>query len=325
MLSVFMDCNKYPMGRGGLTVMALVSLLLLAPGVWAQEPSQGEKESLPDFSRQGVDSCLRCHDDDKTAAIFQTAHGLASNPHAPFAQQQCESCHGPGGDHAGRLRPGQQRPAPLAFASEALLSKPEQVDICLSCHQGQERGHWQGSVHERQDVGCTDCHSVHNPRDPVQVREQQPAVCYQCHQTQRAQSFQASSHPIRQGKMACTECHQAHGSLTDDMLAATRLNNSCTECHAEKRGPFLWEHAPVAEDCSLCHEPHGSNHQALLTRRAPLLCQECHARAGHPSIAQTGERLPEGRPSAFLLGGSCTNCHSQVHGSNHPSGGNLSR
>ena len=41
---------------------------------------------------------------------------------------------------------------------------------------------------------------------------------------------------------------------------ARHLNDTCYDCHAEFRGPYLWEHAPVPEDCSNCHDPHGSNH-----------------------------------------------------------------
>ncbi|ROQ20731.1 DmsE family decaheme c-type cytochrome [Marinimicrobium koreense] len=304
------------------TTALVVLVALLTGGALAQTDVH---EALPAFSDQGADTCLRCHSGDTVEGIFSTPHAVASDPGTPFAQQQCESCHGPGGDHAGRLRPGQERPAPLAFAHQGSVNREQEVAICLSCHQSQERNHWQGSVHERQGLTCTSCHSVHTPHDPVMNRQEQASVCFDCHTRERAQSLQASAHPMRQGQMACTECHQPHGTLNDAMLVRGTLNETCLECHAEKRGPFLWEHAPAAEDCASCHVPHGSNHASLLRRRAPLLCQECHSRAGHPSIAQTGERLPEGRPSAALLGGSCTNCHSQVHGSNHPSGRNLSR
>ncbi len=99
----------------------------------------------------------------------------------------------------------------------------------------------------------------------------------------------------------------------------------CFGCHAEKRGPYLWEHAPVAEDCSNCHNPHGSNHPGMLAQRAPLLCQSCHSQSGHPSIAYDADGLASGAPSQYLLGQSCLNCHSQVHGSNHPSGSKLMR
>jgi predicted CXXCH cytochrome family protein len=83
----------------------------------------------------------------------------------------------------------------------------------------------------------------------------------------------------------------------------------------------------VAEDCSLCHSSHGSVRTALLKKTPPLLCQQCHSVAGHPSAARTGAALP-GRAagaSIYLLAGGCTNCHSQVHGSNHPAGAKLMR
>jgi DmsE family decaheme c-type cytochrome len=108
-------------------------------------------------------------------------------------------------------------------------------------------------------------------------------------------------------------------------LVRQTLNDTCYQCHAEKRGPYLWEHAPVSEDCGLCHAPHGSNHPGMLTRRAPLLCQSCHSQSGHPSVPQTADGLANGVPSQFLLAQSCMNCHTQVHGSNHPSGSKLMR
>jgi len=127
--------------------------------------------------------------------------------------------------------------------------------------------------------------------------------------------------------LACSDCHQPHGSNTTAQLANPTKNQTCYTCHADKRGPLLWEHAPVTEDCTLCHTPHGSVHSALLKKSPPLLCQQCHSAAGHPAVARTGAALPGGSsgPSGFLLAGSCTNCHSQVHGSNHPSGVKLMR
>ncbi len=125
--------------------------------------------------------------------------------------------------------------------------------------------------------------------------------------------------------MTCSDCHAVHDSMARALLTQPTLNDTCYECHAEKRGPYLWEHVPASEDCTTCHRAHGSNHRGLLTKVAPLLCQDCHSRAGHPSFARTGASLPGGQPSQFLVGGSCTNCHSRVHGSNHPSGANLTR
>ena len=145
------------------------------------------------------------------------------------------------------------------------------------------------------------------------------------HLRQRAESRKPFAHPLHEGKLACSDCHNPHGSSAEFDLVRENGNDTCYECHAEKRGPYLWEHAPSSEDCGLCHAPHGSNHPAMLTRRAPLLCQSCHSQAGHPSVAYETDGLATNTPSSFLLGQSCMNCHSQVHGSNHPSGSKLMR
>jgi DmsE family decaheme c-type cytochrome len=150
--------------------------------------------------------------------------------------------------------------------------------------------------------------------------------CTACHQAQHADLSKPSHHPLREDKMTCTSCHSPHGSTAPAQLVKNTVTETCTTCHAQFRGPFLWEHQPVAEDCANCHDAHGSAQPALLKIRPPFLCQTCHEGAGHPSIVNTPQGLAGGgSPSAFLLGGGCVNCHSQIHGSNHPSGRALMR
>jgi len=127
--------------------------------------------------------------------------------------------------------------------------------------------------------------------------------------------------------MGCTSCHAPHGSPNDKLLVNESTNETCFQCHTEKRGPFLWEHQPATEDCALCHAPHGSNHDGMLTLKKPTLCQTCHSSQGHPSLAQDNSVIddPISPSTAFILARSCTNCHAQVHGSNHPSGYKLQK
>jgi DmsE family decaheme c-type cytochrome len=119
--------------------------------------------------------------------------------------------------------------------------------------------------------------------------------------------------PVREGKMTCTDCHNPHGSMTEGLLADRSVNDNCYRCHAEKRGPTLFEHPPVRENCLNCHDPHGSIHEALLVARPPRLCQNCHINSRHPSE-------PRNAASRFVFNKGCVNCHSQIHGSNNPSG-----
>jgi DmsE family decaheme c-type cytochrome len=297
--------------------------------------------SAVQYSKKGADTCIKCHDTDSEYPvfdIFKTRHGVQADARTPFGGLQCEACHGPGESnpllaedgkparsHVAKVRPGEERPPMLAFGAKSKVPVADQNRMCLNCHAGDQHIGWQGSAHEKADVACASCHTIHAPHDAVLDKVKQPDVCFQCHQQQRADFLKPSNHPVRFGQLDCSDCHSVHGSAADHLLKRPTLNETCYTCHAEKRGPFLWEHAPASEDCSLCHTPHGSVHPALLTKRPPLLCQQCHSQLGHPSASRTTAGLPGGNPSAFLLAGSCTNCHTQVHGSNHPSGVKLMR
>jgi DmsE family decaheme c-type cytochrome len=287
-----------------------------------QAPQDAES---PAYSEEGADTCLGCHNDPAMQVIFRTPHGQQVDPESPMAQMQCEACHGPGGGHADRRqpRPGHQ---PVAdFGPDALTSIESQNAICIDCHTDDVTLAWTGSVHERNETSCAGCHQVHVRADPVSLQSQQAEVCFDCHQQQRADSQKPSSHPIRFNEMVCADCHSPHASVSSGQLTRNTTNELCLSCHAELRGPMLFDHAPVSEDCSLCHMPHGSIHPALLTRRPPLLCQSCHSQRGHPSISFTENSLPGGNPSAMVLERGCMNCHTKIHGSNHPSGYNLMR
>jgi len=315
---------------GSVAAVAQVSASASAPAAAsataAKVSAQGTK-----YSEKGADTCLGCHDEDSAtysaSAIFKGRHGQRGDARAPFGKGglQCEACHGPGANHSPKN--ADKSTTINNFKADSFLSAGERNQACLTCHQGGARTGWHSGAHERSLVACTDCHKVHVERDAVLAKTSQAQVCYACHQQQRAQFLQNSSHPVRFGKMACSDCHNTHGNTNTAMLVKPTLNQTCYTCHAEKRGPLLWEHAPVAEDCSLCHNPHGTVRAAMLVKSPPLLCQQCHSSAGHPSVARTGAALPGGTAGGqiFLLAGSCINCHSQVHGSNHPSGSKLLR
>lgn len=291
--------------------------------------------SAVEYTKKGADTCIKCHDESAEYPvfdIFKTKHASVADSRSPFSGLQCEACHGPGvkgiqfmeealktGSHVGRVRPGDKRPPIFNFGPKSNESVDAQNGMCLDCHEDDDHIVWQGSAHQMGEVACADCHMVHTAHDPAMDKSKQDQVCYGCHQKQRSEFLKPSSHPVATGDLSCSDCHASHGADTHAMLVKPTINETCYSCHAEKRGPFLWEHAPASEDCALCHTPHGSIHPDLLVKRAPQLCRDCHSEQGHPSLAQT-DLGSGGNSSTFLLSGSCTNCHSQVHGSNHPSG-----
>ena len=186
--------------------------------------------------------------------------------------------------------------------------------ICLTCHERGERTYWNGSTHEVRGVACTECHTVMRPvsRKFALKTEIEMETCFQCHKDRRAQIFRSSHMPLREGKMTCSNCHNPHGSATEAMLKENSINDTCYKCHAEKRGPFLFEHAPVRENCLSCHDPHGSSTEYMLKVSRPRLCAECHG-MGHGSLAN-------GPKTVETFGRACQNCHTNIHGSNSPSG-----
>jgi decaheme c-type cytochrome, DmsE family len=299
------------------------------PSASAVAPARAPLPPRGQYSEKGADTCLECHDDEGAGysgtAIFKGKHGHRVDKRAPFGPGglQCEACHGPGAQHARNKKAGSIN----SLKAGSTQTAQERSQPCLACHEAGARIGWHASAHERNNVACSDCHRIHQDRDPVLAKSTEPDVCFTCHRQKRADFQKPSTHPVRFGLMSCSDCHSPHGSTTVASLNKPTLNQTCFSCHADKRGPVLWEHAPVTENCALCHTAHGSVRSALLTKTPPLLCQQCHAPADHPSVARTSAGLPGGGAggSIFLVAGGCINCHSRVHGSNHPAGAKLMR
>ena len=276
---------------------------------------------LASITANAAPDCLTCHTasaDQPVHAVFQTPHGRLDGG----GSDSCKACHGASETHADN--PGQEAPE-RSFGPRWALPTETANSACLNCHRKEKQMFWPGSAHEQEETACTDCHQVHRNKDPVLTAQGELDTCLGCHSRVQAEIRLPSRHPILEGKTACSSCHNPHGSSTEAELTQPTLNDQCYSCHAEKRGPHLWEHPPAAEDCSLCHRPHGSVNDRLLVSRGPFLCQQCHSTAFHPSLLNSGSTVGDRSNNHNLLGKNCLNCHSQVHGSNHPSGARLTR
>ena len=79
---------------------------------------------------------------------------------------------------------------------------------------------------------------------------QEPEACYKCHPKIYGLNALPSHHPIKEGKMVCSDCHDPHGQYgNENNLKEATINLLCYKCHAEKQGPFAFEHPPVRENC----------------------------------------------------------------------------
>jgi len=264
----------------------------------------------------GEETCATCHES-QTTAMHKTLHGKESNSKTPAAKngQSCEVCHGPGQKH---VESGKKED----IRRFNVLSAREANDTCLSCHaKNASHTEFQGSMHDARNVSCVTCHSVHSFKSEKAQLKTVTVVqtCESCHKQEAMKVKKAGHMPVREGKMECTSCHSPHGSTNVRMLkVGNTINESCASCHAEKRGPYLWEHAAGKENCASCHDPHGSNNDRMLVAKAPMLCQRCHISSRHPPTIYDASQVASA--SNRVVGRSCVNCHSQIHGSNSPSG-----
>ena len=271
-----------------------------------------------------VTDCEACHDTAVGPTFTRSKHG--------GLDQSCARCHPNVAEHLKAQTAGESN-GPVPTLKH--LAAKQRNDICLACHEKAGQQSWLSGMHARRNVACTDCHSVHEAKSVTgQLKTaRDPETCATCHKSTRAKMLRTSHHPVREGKMSCSSCHNPHEGNVPNMLKADSVNDLCYQCHAEKRGPFAFEHAPVREDCVSCHEPHGTNHPRLLTQKMPNLCWSCHfTGSGHFG---SGDNLntekgvpvaPPGAASGYPTVGSrfieraCRTCHVKVHGSNHPSG-----
>jgi DmsE family decaheme c-type cytochrome len=292
----------------------------------AQATPPPDSVSSADRTYVGRKTCEGCHTQE-AANWAHTIHAsvFTLNPRDPIEAKGCEACHGPGSAHV--ANPSDISTI-ISFSHKSRTPVAQQNGQCLSCHQGGQRIFWHGSIHENNNLACSDCHNpmanfaAHGLTARISINE----TCFSCHKVQRADFNKRSHMPLPEGKLSCTDCHNPHGSTTEPLLKADSVNEVCYGCHAEKRGPFLFEHAPVRENCLNCHTPHGSNFEALLTAPRPMLCQQCHAQSGHPAQLMTRGNLAGGpMPDPRLISTSCQTCHVNIHGSNSPSGSRFER
>jgi DmsE family decaheme c-type cytochrome len=277
--------------------------------------------------------CANCHES-QWHAIDLSPHGAKNDA----SGSMCQACHGDASEH---LKDPSKKPAnPFGKGHSAA----EKAAVCLTCHSGNRNlAFWTSGKHSLNDVACSDCHSIHNKGGLPTINKfvttslpNQAEVCWSCHQQIRAANFKPSHHPIIEGKVKCTDCHNPHGSLSPSMVKQPTINDQCYSCHADKRGPYVFNHPPVEENCATCHNPHGSVHGKLLNEQAPNLCQDCHDGSRHPGtvfgaaggwLCAAGDPNPAcagktGQPNPSvntrLVARACLNCHSQIHGSNAP-------
>ncbi|HUJ08906.1 MAG TPA: cytochrome c3 family protein [Verrucomicrobiae bacterium] len=217
------------------------------------------------------------------------------------------------------------------------------MDQCALCHEKKVKD-FQLTAHARlrlrdttnkeevKDLGCEACHgpgSLHvdagggTPKQRFIISGKNPDMCFQCHLDKNAEFSLQYHHPVKEGRMSCTDCHDPHGEDINKPkgMFVGRVNEVCAQCHREQARPHVFEHEALREGCTTCHNVHGSINPKMLTERDNNLCLKCHAQIASPVLpgAVVIGTMPHAgfAPTDFLRQGTCfsAGCHTAVHGS----------
>ncbi|MBF0571939.1 MAG: hypothetical protein HQL12_08745 [Candidatus Omnitrophica bacterium] len=200
------------------------------------------------------------------------------------------------------------------------------MDTCITCHD-KEGKEYKLSTHARINIkndttsaeGCETCHgpgSIHvdngGGKTTIINPKNDPEICFNCHTDKKMQFRLPYHHPVIEGKMGCTNCHDPHGIDVRPWTATSEndVNEVCFKCHTDKRGPYIWAHDALKEGCTTCHQVHGSVNDKMLIARDYNLCLKCHAEVSNPAFS--------GHAGGHWTQGTCwsATCHQAVHGSN---------
>lgn len=270
----------------------------------------------------GSSACTECHEDKVNNFVHSAHYAFSQKDGLPLEKAGCEGCHGPGKFH---IR--EDDPEVIAFKK---MTPKESSAACLRCHQStMKASDWHRTDHGRGDLSCVSCHQIHpdsvnefneKSTPPMSIRSDkhliakasskllkadETVLCSSCHRGEAAQFRLSSHHPVPEGKLICSDCHQSHPTKKATSRREA-LKSKCVTCHTEYAGPFAYEHDPVAghtgDGCAECHRPHGSPNPDLLKGFSRGMCAQCHT----------------DKATLHYPGRTCwtSGCHVSLHGSN---------
>jgi predicted CXXCH cytochrome family protein len=114
--------------------------------------------------------------------------------HAPFARNECTTCH--------------------VNANDIFADNPVRPDACDSCHAGVKTAH--PVMHGPVVIdACTMCHQPHQSLNPHLLRRKSPDVCRQCHESGTLGPTPAAH---EDPAADCLSCHSGHGGTDHRLL-----------------------------------------------------------------------------------------------------------
>ncbi len=256
------------------------------------------------FAEEG--ECLSCHTVGYNAGGFKS---LAETP--MFAGVQCESCHGSGVNHAGRVEFIQ-----LSYSSEVcatchswelspiyqewkdshhgediknLTDLPFFRNDCLSCHSAEyilaEQGEKPTKFEVSTGITCVACHDPHvETENGAHLRYAKAELCVTCHMNSDSAPNDKSErypHPHQtqgniyfgEGGYPLTEVRNSAHSNADE------FPNACLECHQSE--------AQINPEIPHEYATH------TFEPNIPSACVRCHGDSVVPQLANTQNEIQE--------------------------------
>ncbi|WP_224985047.1 cytochrome c3 family protein [Geomonas agri] len=274
----------------------------------------------------GADLCFLCHKKSIAGSTFV---------HGPVAVGSCNACHA---GHQSQMR-------------KLLLIDGN--DLCFSCHTDKADQLKNAKfLHDPVKQSCLYCHNPHSAPYRYMVKADSTNLCYSCHRQKNNEILAASvKHKGLDTDKGCTACHDAHASEHPKMLVK-QSGDLCLGCHdrvytsASGRLENMKElleknkdhHGPIRQnDCSGCHNAHGSNYFRILRENFPplfyagydpdnyKLCFMCHEKSlasvkltttltGFRNYQKNLHFVHVNKP---VKGRTCRACH-DAHATNNP-------
>jgi predicted CXXCH cytochrome family protein len=216
---------------------------------WSDLASSGKQQS----------TCNSCHTVTERGNAVEGVAGYDKVQDVAYHDVQCESCHGPGVNHA---------TTPDVVAAPLARLRVKDVSdqaSCAECHTGAHTPfveEWEQSRHSE-----------------VLVAEASNASCVQCHETRgalKAWGFNVnyverdSTAPANYFPAAtCALCHDPHGSPNSAQLrfpidVANEEQNLCVKCHMRRIEP-----TPASSRGAQPHAPQGGVYYGIAGYRNP--------------------------------------------------------
>jgi len=274
----------------------------------------------------GSELCFKCHD--KKIANGKFIHG-------PVSVGDCRACHEP---HQSEFK-------------KILVT--EGNNLCFSCHSDMADEFKKSKiVHSPVDAGCVKCHNPHSGAYKYMFSANpQIDLCLNCHIAKKQELAEAvvKHGAVEMGKK-CIACHNPHYSNYSKLLLM-QPGDLCMTCHDREYTKESYKvadmktllsknsdkHGPIREnDCSSCHNAHGSKNFRLLREPFPpvfyapydmnnyKLCFMCHEKSlasDEKTATMTGFR--NGDQNLHFVhvnkqkGRTCRACH-DAHATNNP-------